>query len=151
MKYALFILVLTFNSLLSMDVSARTVTSFKDSSAITLVALFMYDVAEDLPISSRISDKKINIKDYSQCTNTTASEILKDVEAAIKRVQCFYPDEDIPFDQAIIDLEDYLDNKTFTKCLFIKNTSQSNIKSSYYFDSSNRVHFRLDNIALILE
>lgn len=150
MKYAFLFLFLS-TTLMSASASARTITSFKDSDAITAVAQFMYDVAEDLPVSSRLTDKKIVIKDYSRCTDVDASLVLEDAEAAIKRVLRFYPDEDIPFEQAIVDLEDYLDHKTFKKCLFEKKTSQSRIKSTYYVDASNKIHLRLDNVALTAE
>lgn len=151
MKYALSILAFSFTALMSMDASARTITSFKDSDAITAVAQFMYDVAEDLPVSSRMTDKKIVIKDYSRCTDATAADVLEDAEDAIKRVLRYYPDEDIPFEQAIVDLQDYLDNQTFKKCLFEKKSSQARTKSTYYVDTSKRIYLRLDNVALTVE
>ena len=151
MKYALSIFVLFFFAVISTEASARTIKSFKDSEAITTIAQFMYDVGEDIPVSSRLSDKKINIRDYSKCTDVNAADVLEDVEQSIKRVLRYYPDEEVPFEEALIDLTDYLDNKSFKKCLFEKRSSNFRTKSSYYVDATDRIHVRVDNVALTSE
>ena len=150
MKYAFFILFTIITSASSVA-SARTIFSFNDSEAITTVAQFMYDVAEDVPVSTRITDKKINIKDYSRCSDVTAEEALLDFEKSVKRVLKFYPDEEIPFEQALIDMEDYLDHKDYKKCMFENKSSQSSIKTTYYVNVSDKIHLRLDNVALTAE
>ena len=150
MKYA-FSLFITCLAAFTLDAHARTIFSFRDSLAITTVAQFMYDVAEDLPVSARLSDKKINIKDFSTCEDVSAKEVQFDVENAIKRVLRFYPDEEIPFEQAIVDLEDYLDYQSYKKCTFENKSIQSHIKTTYYTDTRDKIHLRLDNVALTLE
>lgn len=150
MKYALFILFTVLVSV-STEASARTITSFRDSDAISTIAQFMYDVAEDVPVSFKLSDKKINIKDFSQCTDVEASKVLDHVESSIKKVLRYYPDEDVPFEQALIDMEDYLDGRTYKKCVFEKKSAQSKIVSTYYADVSNKIYVRLDNVALTAE
>lgn len=151
MKYALSILTLLLTLSFTTPVSARTITAFSDSDAIMAVARFMYDVAEDIPVSTRLTDKKIVVKDFSRCENVSAEAALSDVTSAIKRVLRYYPDEDIPFEQALVDMEDYLDHKTFKKCSFQTKTAQSLVKSSYYLDSSDKIHLRVDNVALTAE
>ena len=147
MKYALFLLIAFF----SLSVQARTITSFKDSDALTGIAQFMYDVSEDMPSSFRLSDKKMNIKDFSKCTTVKAESVFNDVEASIKKVLRYYPDEDVPFEQALIDLEDYLDHANFKKCRFEKKTAQTKIMSTYYVDLSDKIHLRVDNVILLAE
>lgn len=150
MKYALSILAFAFLSV-STEASARTITAFRDSDAITTIAQFMYDVAEDVPVSFKLSDKKINIKDFSQCTEVDAAKVLDHVESSIKKVLRYYPDEDVPFEQALIDMEDYLDGRTYKKCVFEKKSAQSKTVSTYYTDLSNKIHLRLDNLLLSVE
>ena len=150
MKYAFFVLFLIIN-LVSTNLSARTILSFNDSEAITTVVQFMYDVAEDMPVSIRISDKKIAMKDTSKCVDVSAQRALEDFEKSVSRVLRFYPDEEIPFEQALIDMEDYLDNKTYKKCLFENKSVQSNTKTTYYTDLSDKIHLRLDSVALKAE
>ena len=152
MKYALSILSLSFFiATFSTDVSARSITSFRQSDAITAVAQFMYDVGEDIPESTRLTDKKINLKDLSKCQDVTSQEVLEDVDSAIRKVMRFYPDEDVPFEEALIDMEDYLDHQSYKKCSLIKRRDQSLVRSSYYLNSDDKIHLRLDNITLLAE
>lgn len=111
----------------------------------------MYDSAEDMPVSTRMGDRKITIKDFSHCTDVSSDEVYNDVEEAIKRVLRFYPDEDLPFEQALVDLQDYIDHGPYKKCEFTKKTTQSKVVSSYYVDVSDKIHLRLDNVALSAE
>nr|BDT28896.1 hypothetical protein BHI3_23620 [Bacteriovorax sp. HI3] len=150
MKYALFTFIAVC-SLSSFEASARTINSFRDSDAITGIAQFMYDVSEDMPSSYRLTDKKINIKDFSKCTTVGADAVLDDVESSIKKVLRYYPDEDVPFEQAIVDLEDYLDHAKFKKCQFEKKNAQSKVLSTYYVDASDKIHLRVDNVLLTAE
>ena len=83
----------------------------------------MYDVSEDMPSSYRLTDKKINVKDFSKCTTVDADAVLDDVESSIKKVLRYYPDEDVPFEQAIVDLEDYL-------CLLYTSPSPRDLSTS---------------------
>ncbi len=147
MKYALSFLLFAFVSV-STEASARTINTFRDSDAITTIAQFMYDVAEDVPVSFKLSDKKINIKDFSQCSDVNADQVLSDIESSIKKVLRFYPDEDLPFEQALVDLEDYLDARAYKKCVFEKKSAQSKTVSTYYADISNKIYVRLDKLLL---
>lgn len=151
MKYALSLFIFIVAATFSVDSSARTIKSFRDSQAILTVAQFMYDAAEDMPVSTRIGDKKINLSDFSKCSDVAGSDVLFEVEEAIKKVLRFYPDEDIPFEQALVDLEDYIDNRTYKKCNFVKKSNQSKVLSSYFVDENDDVHLRLDKIALTAE
>lgn len=151
MKYALSFLCLSFLATFSLNASARSITSFRQSDAIVAVAEFMYDAGEDMPVSTRMSDKKINLADSSKCTSVTSEEVLDDVSSAIRTVMRFYPDEDIPFEQALVDMEDYLDHQVYKKCTLIKKKAQSLVTSSYYLNSDDKIHLRLDNIALTAE
>lgn len=152
MKYALFILfslLSAAHALASED--TRTIHSFRQSEAISAVAQFMYDVAEDIPVGARLSDKKVKITDFSKCTKVDASEVLDHVEKTIKRVLRVYPDEEIPFDQALIDFEDYLDHQTYRKCIFERKSSQTLTKTTYYASLDDKIHLRVDTIALSAE
>ncbi|MBY0413414.1 MAG: hypothetical protein K2Q18_04585 [Bdellovibrionales bacterium] len=151
MKYALSIFAASILFIISSNVQARTIYNFNDSDAITTVAQFLSDAAEDMPVSYRISDKKINIKNLSDCTDVKSSSVMNDVEDAIKKVMRFYPDEDLPYDQALVDLEDYVGSESYRKCVFIKKTAQSTIHTSYFVDSSDKIHLRVDNVALTAE
>ena len=152
MKYALSILSLSILiAVYSTQASARSITSLRQSDAIMAVAEFLYDVGEDVQESTRITDKKINLKDLSNCLTVTSQDVLDDVDLAIRKVMRFYPDEDVPFEQALSDMEDYLNNQSYKKCSLIKKTAQSITKTSYYMSSNDKIHLRLDNITLLSE
>jgi hypothetical protein len=152
MKYALSLLCLSFFiATSSRDASASTITSFRQSESITTIAEFMYDAGEDIPVSTRMTDKKINLKDTSKCVTVTSQEVLEDVDTAIRKIMRFYPDEELPFEEALIDMEDYLDHQTFKKCILIKKRAQSLVRSLYYLNSDDKIHLRLDNITLMAE
>jgi hypothetical protein len=149
MKYTLTFLFLAIVSISSLgNVSAREIQSFKDSDALIGLTQFLYDVGEDLEVSLKISDKKVTIKDTSKCTTTAAGEALTLTEKAVMKVLRFYPDEDVPFEQAMIDLADYLNNVRLKKCLFEKVTKQSLVKTTYFEDASGKIHLRIDTIQL---
>lgn len=149
MKYA-FVFLFLFLSLIDIAQS-RTVTSFKKSDAITTIAQFMYEVSGDLQEQIRISDRKIASVNYKECKLVTTDIVLDDVLSSIKHVLRYYPDEDLPFEEAIIDFEDYLDSQVFHSCSFIKKTKNSMIQSVYYVDATDRIHLRIDKIAPLLD
>lgn len=152
MKYAFSILSLSFFIMtLSSNANARSITSFQQSRAISAVAEFMYDVGEDIQLSIRLTDKKITLKDLSECSVVSADEILTDIESSIKKIVRFYPDEEVPFEEALIDLENYLDARSYKKCDFIQAKGQSLVKSAYYVSSDDSIHLRLDNITPLRE
>ena len=152
MKYALSIcslsiLIATFST----DASARSITSLRQSDAISAVVEFLYDVGEDVQETTRLTDKKIILKDLSKCPTVTSQDVLDDVDSAIRKVMRFYPDEDVPFEQALYDMEDYLDNQSYRKCTIIKKNKQSVTKSSYYVNSNHNIPLLLANITLLSE
>ncbi len=152
MKYAFSIYSLSiFISTFSTQANARSITNLRQSDAITAVAEFLYDVGEDVQATTRLTDKKIIIKDLSKCLTVTSQEVLDDVETAIRKVVRFYPDEDVPFEQALYDMEDYLDNQSYKKCSVIKKSNRSLTRSSYYVNSNDKIHLLLDNITLLSE
>ena len=97
------------------------------------------------------TDKKINLKELSNCVTVTSEQVLDDVDSAIRKVMRFYPDEDVPFEEALNDLEDYLDHQSYKKCSLYKKDSHSVTRSSYYVNSNDKIHLRLDNITLLAE
>lgn len=150
MKYALFIL--AFFALTNLEIAqARSIHSFRESDAITNIAQFLYDTSGDMPVSFRISDKKIKINNPANCINVKASNILSDFESAITKVIRFYPDEEIPFEQAILDMEDYLDGKNYFKCQLNKKEHDVVITTSYFYDQADKIHLRIDHVAPLLE
>ena len=152
MKYALSLLSLSILiTTYSSQASARSITSLSQSDAITAVAEFLYDVGEDVQSSTRITDKKINLKELSNCVTVTSEQVLDDVDSAIRKVMRFYPDEDVPFEQALYDMEDYLDNQSYKKCSLLKKTPQSITRTSYYINTTSKIHLCLDNITLLAE
>lgn len=152
MKYALSIFCMSFFiATFSIDAGARTITSIHQSESIKAIAVFMYDAGEDIPGSIRMSDKKINLTDISKCTDVTSQDVLDEVDKAIRKVMRFYPDEELPFEEALLDMEDYLDYQAYKKCTLIDKKTQSSVTSSYYLNSDDKIHLRLDNIALTAE
>ena len=117
MKYAHFILILTVVFIQSAH--ARTVTSFKKSDSLTAMAQFLYEVAPDVPASVKLSDRKVALIEYKSCQLVGTSVVLEDAEDSIRRVLRYFPDEEVPFEEALVDLEDYLDGQKFYQCFFL--------------------------------
>lgn len=150
MKYALFILAFFVLTTIE-NAQARTVHSFRESDAITSIAQFLYDMSGDMPVSYRISDKKIKISNNSNCIQVKASDALSDFESTVTKVIRFYPDEEIPFEQALLDMEDYLDGKNYLKCQIIKKEHDVVTTTSYYYDHADKIHLRIDHVAPLSE
>ncbi|MBC7541037.1 MAG: hypothetical protein H7281_19620 [Bacteriovorax sp.] len=146
MKYAFLFLALSFSfSTLSL---ANTINSFNDSQAIATIAQFMNDNAEDMPVSVAMTDKKLKLKDSSTCTTVTSAEVLSVVETAIKSVLRLYPDEELPIEEALTDLTDYVGPGPLKKCNVVQINNHKNITSVYFFDSQDKVHVKVDTITL---
>jgi hypothetical protein len=140
MKYAFFFFFLSISNVLH----ARSITSFNDSNALLSVAVFMEDASEDLPQATFINDNKHSL-DSSSCELVSAESIYNDVEKAVKKIARFYPDEDIPFFEALVDLEDYLDQRKYYKCQTIKNQSSIRLIKTFYVDLKNEVYLTVSN------
>jgi hypothetical protein len=140
MKYAFFFLFLSISNVLH----ARSITSFNDSNALLSVAVFMEDASEDLPQATFINDNKHSL-DSSSCELVSAASIYSDVEKAVKKIARFYPDEDIPFYEALVDLEDYLDQRSYYKCQTIKNQSSVKLIKTFYVDQKNEVYLTVSD------
>jgi hypothetical protein len=146
-KYAFFVLAFVLSSLPSSY--ARTIDSFNDSLAITAIAQFMLDNAEDMPASNRISDARYKINDKSSCEVVSPSDALKEVESIIKSILRFFPDEELPVEEAITDLKNYLGSDSLTKCTFNKTNQYKTHKVQYFSDAGNVIHLRVDTITLV--
>lgn len=147
MRYALFIFLYTFLSSQTNAAQFR-IERFSDSYALTTIAQFLDDAAEDVRVSTRISDKIVKLQDTSLCVNSSAIEALRDSEFAIRGVLRLYPDEELPFEEAMNDLRDYLGNHSLKKCLLVMSNTKKTVKSFYYFDPSGDIHLKLDVITL---
>ena len=101
-------------------------------------------------VLSEVADFLYKTTDYYSAQHERCIK-WDDVDLAIRKVMRFYPDEDVPFEQALSDMEDYLNNQSYKKCSLIKKTAQSITKTSYYMSSNDKIHLRLDNITLLSE
>ena len=148
MKVAIFFIFFV----LSFGVSANTfrhIQSFQDSASISSIAQFLKDASEDVSVSTRISDKKMKVRDFELCTPASSQKALKEAEVVIKSFLRLYPDEELPFEEALGDLENYLDNREFTRCTIVQIKSNKKIQSIYYYDFLDEVHLKLDVISLL--
>lgn len=144
MKYAHFVFILS--ALFIQAAHARSVTSFKKSDSLTAIAQFLYEVGPDLPSSVKLSDRKVSEIDFQRCVLVSTEVVLDDAEKSIRQVLRYFPDEEVPFEEALTDLEDYLDNQSFYQCFFHKTAKHFSVNSTYYVDASDRIHLRLDKI-----
>ena len=148
MKYA-FLFLFIFSFFLVSNNSFATIKSFKDSQNLTIISQFMQDNLEDLPVAYRINDKKLKSTQLNNCTEVTADSIIKDVANAIKVELRRFPDEELPVENALNDLKEYLDDQAFKKCEFdYQSYDHLSIHSNYYFNKENSVHVNMDIITL---
>ena len=146
MKYAFLFL---FSFLLNSKNSFASIKSFKDSQSLTEISQFMQDNLEDLPVAYRIGDKKLKSPPTNNCTEVTPDSIIKDVVNAIKVELRRFPDEELPVEDAINDLKEYLGDQTFKKCIFdYQSYEHLNIRTTYYLNRDNSVHVNVDIITL---
>jgi hypothetical protein len=143
MKYAAFficLLVLSFNTY------ARTITSFKQSDAIQSISNMLSENDEDLQTAFKISDKKYAIRDMSKCGPVDPSVAWHAFKDAIDSLTKLFPDEEIPVQEALNDMKDYLDNTPLTLCKFFYNNSEKQTVMLYFFDKSDKIHLRVDRV-----
>ena len=148
MKYAFLVLALIFS--FSTPTYAQPIKSFNDSQSILTIAQFMIDNAEDMKTSVHLSDRKFTVKDTSACVTVTTKDVLKHTQNAINIIFKFYPDEELPVEEAMIDLEAFLGTNLFKKCMFVQYKGKKTVQSSYFFDSSDTIHVKVDTISTIV-
>jgi len=147
MKYAFLILSFFFIQ----SSFAVTITSFNDSPALLNVLEFIKDSANDLKVSNRISEKKLAVVDSSKCIDVKAPVVLNEVEVAIQNVLRYYPDEELPLDEAYEDLSTLLGVHTFKKCTFFYTNEKMKMKTVYFENAADSVHIKVDTITLIAQ
>lgn len=147
MKYAFLFLAILFVQ----SASAITITSFNDSPALLNILEFIKDSASDLKTSNRISEKKMTIADPSKCAEAKAPAVLNEIEVAIHNVLRYYPDEELPLDEAYDDLITLLGSHTFKKCTFYYSNDKMKMKTVYFENAADSVHIKVDTITLLTE
>jgi hypothetical protein len=141
MKYAAFFISIFFIA----SVNARTIYSFKQSSAIVSIINILSENAEDLKSSFRVSDKKYKVENTSQCEAASSTDALLAFKTAMDSVLRMFPDEEIPYDEALSDMNDFLDQQPLTLCKIVHRDERNTIATLYFFDKSDKIHLRIDN------
>jgi hypothetical protein len=151
MKYAFFVL---FSSIaFSTNASALTITSFSDSPALMNVLEFVKDSGADLKVSNRVSEKKLTItsSEETKCTDVPAALVQNEIENSIQNVLRYYPDEELPLDDAYNDLQTLLGSFIYKKCIFYTSNDHMKLKTSYFYNAPGTVHIKVDTITLLTE
>lgn len=142
MKYAAFLVsVFLFTTL-----HAQVIYNFQQSNAIQTVISALSENAEDLPNSYRVSDKKFLVEDISHCLSVPASNALMSFKTAMDSLLRIFPDEEIPYEEALNDMRDYLGVDPLIVCKYLHSDELRTIITLYYFDKSDKIHLRVDNI-----
>lgn len=148
MKYAFFMCALILFNNPSAKARAA-ITSFNDSPALMTIAQFMMDNAEDMPVSSRISDKKLKVMSGTVCEVVNAHTVVSEVESAINKMLRVYPDEELPVEEALSDLEIYVGQNSLKKCKVTQTNDHKKINVSYFYDSKDVIHIKIDTVTLL--
>lgn len=140
MKYAAFFISLFILT----SVQARTIFSFNDSIALQSISSMLTDYTEDLHVSYRISDKKNIIKDQSRCEQVGSDVALDAFKEAINAVLKVFPDEEIPYNEALNDMKDYLDVAPLTLCKYVRPGIETQVVTLYFFNNKDKIFLRID-------
>lgn len=148
MKYALLI----FSLIVSFNIFSREINSLSQSSSINEIISYMNDNREEFASYYKLSDKVFEIKNYEGCAVVNSKDIVKDFSKSFKLILAKFPDEDLPFNEANLDLENFLDHKSYYKCSKIGSNSHGDrVEVSYYQSLDKEIHLRIDNIAPVIE
>lgn len=144
MKYAFIILSL----LISFNIFAKNIQSLNDSDAIVQISMFMNENHEDFASIVKISDKKINVPNKIIPSVVHASDVLNAYQQSFRIIMSKYPDEELPYEEALSDMEDYLDNQDYKRYDIDQNFFSDHDRKSIYFQSlDDKIHLRMDIIA----
>lgn len=129
--------------------NARELTRLKDSHSLQVVLNFFYENREDFKYYPRLKDLKEIDLDTKECIKVSSREVLKEVKANIEFVFNKYPDEELPVEAALFDVEQYLAGDSFIRCtkefLFQDKVIATIFYQSVHFHPTKS--FRLDQIA----
>lgn len=140
MKYAAFFIAL----FLFTSVQARTIYNLNQSSALQTISNMLSEYAEDLGTSYQFTDKPLTIKDVSKCTQVESNIAILSFKEAMDSVLKTFPDEPIPYNEALADMKDYIGTAPLTLCKFLRPGLETEVVTLYFFDLLSKTHLRID-------
>lgn len=130
--------------------SSETLTqmrSLKDSSSLTIVREFMTSVRADLESYYVINDRHLKLPAKHICTMKTKADVVRLVTKSIMHTLKLYPDEELPVEEAILDLKSYLRADTYEMCTFSRVVKEEKYEHTLFYSQSGTFYLRLDFIA----
>lgn len=152
MKYALIFFAFIFSlQSFSSNAFARQISSIAQSDAINQIIVYVNDNREEFSVFFRLSDKSFQVKSEASCVKVSSNDVVKEVKKSFDIILQKYPDEELPFAEAVSDLKDFLDGRHYLRCEKNSvNLNKDKINSIFYVsedDEPNKIFLRMDNIA----
>lgn len=135
MTRALFILsfmVFTFHS---------QAAGFRDAKALRYIIATMNEASSDLNTFYRLSDKKYQIPQSAQCLPSSSQEAYDYGKKAIDHFIEFYSDEDLPYDQALGELAEFLSFGVTQKCRYVVKNRDFSVDTNVFISEGSELNF----------
>lgn len=133
--------------ILSATAEARTrypVRGFGQSNALSIVLDTIYDASFDFEGMYIISHNIDFLGDKKQCSKVGTQVILRHFKKIFDEFISYYPDEELPYDQAIRDLKKIIGNGKYERCHEVATTSRGHVDVTHYQSLDTDLWIRIE-------
>lgn len=133
--------------LLSKPLMAQTshpVRGFAQSNALSLVLDTIYDASFDFEGMYIITHNIEFLGEKKKCTNVSINVILRHFKKIFDEFISYYPDEELPYDQAIRDLKKIIGSGKYQRCHEIATTSRGHVDVTHYQSLDSDLWIRIE-------
>lgn len=133
--------------LLSSMAEARTrypVRGFGQSNALSIVLDTIYDASFDFEGMYIISHNIDFLGDKRQCTTISVQVILRHFKKIFDEFISYYPDEELPYDQALRDLKKIIGTGKYQRCHEVSTTARGHVDVTHYQSLETDLWIRIE-------
>jgi len=126
---ALLILVLSLSAPVA---KASEFRSIADYPVLEEVLDFVNEASYDLDSYFKMEEMEDLSFDSMSCSKVSAKELYQFIKKEFKKVNDFYPEEGVPFKQALIELDHFLGHNNYLKCERVEDKDKYQIISHFF-------------------
>jgi hypothetical protein len=120
------------------------VRGFGQSNALSIVLDTIYDASFDFEGMYLISHNIDFLGDKKTCTTVSVQVILRHFKKIFDEFISYYPDEELPYDQALKDLKKIVGNGKYQRCHEVSTTSRGHVDVTHYQSLDSELWIRIE-------
>lgn len=124
--------------------SAQPVGGFSQSNALSIVLDTIYDASFDFEGMYIITHNIEFLGEKKKCSQVSVNMILRHFKKIFDEFISYYPDEELPYDQALRDLKKILGSGKYQRCHEVSTSAQGHIDVTHYQSLETQLWIRIE-------